>query len=150
MGLGHGSLVPLDLLEQHMSKVRVLVADDHPGIRDMVEEILESTFEVIGMVDNGKALVETALRLQPDVIITDISMPILSGIEAAMQLREAGSRAKVVFLTVHSDPDFIRACRNVGAFGYVAKLRMDTDLLPAVRDALADHFFLSPTGEHQN
>ena len=133
-----------------MSKVRILVADDHPGVRELVEDMLQPTFEVVGTVDNGKALVETALRLQPDVIITDISMPILNGIEAAKQLKESGSPAKVVFLTVHSDPDFVRACLNAGASGYLVKLRMATDLLPAIREALAGRIFLSPTGDHQN
>jgi DNA-binding NarL/FixJ family response regulator len=95
-------------------------------------------------------LLETALRLQPDVIITDISMPILSGIEAAKRLKESGSRAKLVFLTVHSDPDIVRACLNAGASGYVVKPRMDTDLVPAVREALASRIFLSPTGDQQN
>jgi DNA-binding NarL/FixJ family response regulator len=134
----------------HMSKVRILVADDHAGVRELVEGMLQPTFEVIGTVDNGKALVETARRLHPDVIITDISMPILNGIEAAEQLKQSGSRAKVVFLTVHSDPDFVRACLNVGASGYVVKLRMDSDLLPAVREALAGRIFLSPTDNHEN
>jgi DNA-binding NarL/FixJ family response regulator len=94
--------------------------------------------------------VETARRLQPDVIITDITMPTLNGIEAAKQLKESGSRAKVVFLTVHSDPEFVRACLNVGACGYIVKPRMDSDLLPAVREALAGRIFLSPTDNHEN
>jgi DNA-binding NarL/FixJ family response regulator len=140
----------LNQLAEHMSKVRILVADDHAGVRELVESMLEPTFKVIGTVGNGKALVETARRLQPDVIITDISMPILSGIEAAKQLQESGSRAKVVFLTVHSDPDIVRACLNVGACGYVVKPRMDSDLLPAVREALAGRIFLSPTDNHEN
>ena len=140
----------LHQIAEHMSKVRILVADDHAGVREIVEDMLEPTFEVIGMVGNGKALVETARRLQPDVIITDISMPILSGIEAAKQLKESGSRAKVVFLTVHSDPDIVRACLNMGACGYVVKPRMDSDLLPAVREALAGRIFLSPTDNYKN
>ena len=133
-----------------MSKVRILVADDHPGVRALVEDIVQPTFEVVGTVCNGKALLETALRLQPDVIITDISMPTLSGIEAAKRLQESGSRAKVVFLTVHSDPDFVNACLNAGASGYVVKIRMDSDLLPAVREALAGRIFLSPTDDQWN
>lgn len=133
-----------------MGKVRILLADDHAGVRELVEGMLQPTFEVIGAVDNGKALVETALRLQPDVIITDISMPILSGIEAAKQLKQLGSRAKLVFLTVHSDPEFVRACLNVGACGYIVKLRMDSDLLPAVREAFAGRIFLSRTNDHEN
>ena len=72
-------------------------------------------------------------------------MPILSGIEAARQLKESGSRAQIVFLTVHSDPDFVNACLVAGACGYVAKIRIDTDLLHALREALTGRIFLSPT-----
>jgi DNA-binding NarL/FixJ family response regulator len=133
-----------------MSKAHILVADDHRGVRQLVEEMLEVGFEVVGAVDNGKALVETALRLQPDLIITDISMPILSGIEAVTQLNRSGSRAAVIFLTVHSDPDFVRVCMKLGASGYVVKIRMETDLLCAVREALAGRIFLSPADDQQN
>jgi DNA-binding NarL/FixJ family response regulator len=133
-----------------MSRVRVLIADDHCGVRELVEELLEPHFEVIGAVDNGQALVETAMRLHPDVIVTDISMPILDGIEAAKQLKESGSRAKIIFLTVHSDPDFVGACRKAGASGYVVKLCMDSDLLAAIRGALAGRIFSPGIGEYQN
>jgi DNA-binding NarL/FixJ family response regulator len=148
--LGQGSLLSRTRLPEHMSKLRILLADDHPGIRALVQDLLDPVFEVIGTADNGQSLVRTALRLQPDVIIMDISMPILSGIEAARQLKMSGSRAKVVFLTVHSGAEFVRACLHVGASGYVVKVRMDTDLLPAVREALAGRVFISPTGDHQN
>jgi CheY-like chemotaxis protein len=77
-----------------MSKVRILIADDHPGVPEMVEDILGPTFEVIGNVVNGKTLVETAIRLEPDLIITDISMPVLNGIEAAKQLKQSGLSPK--------------------------------------------------------
>jgi len=133
-----------------MNKVRILLADDLPAVRELVKEIVEPTFDVVGMVGDGEALLEAALSLQPDVIITDISMPTLSGVEAAKRLQESGSRALVVFLTVHSDPDFVNACLSAGASGYVVKIRMDTDLLPAVREALAGRIFLSPTGNHLN
>jgi DNA-binding NarL/FixJ family response regulator len=131
-----------------MSKVRILVADDHAAVRVVVEYMLEPHFEVIGTVDNGRDLLETARRLQPDVIITDISMPILNGIEAARQLKASGSKTKVIFLTVHSDPDFVRVCKNAGASGYVLKLRMDSDLLPAIREALTGHNFFLSSGEY--
>jgi DNA-binding NarL/FixJ family response regulator len=142
--------LPVIASEKSKDKVRILVADDHREVRELVENMLEQDFEVIRTVDNGKALVESALELQPDVIVTDISMPILSGIEAVKQLKESGSSAKVVFLTVHSDPDFVRACLNAGASGYLVKLRMAADLLPAIREALAGRIFLSPTCDHQN
>ena len=118
--------------------VRILLADDHPGFSEIVERLLEPhllepPFQVVGKVKNGRDLVEAALKLQPDLIITDISMPLLNGIEAVRKLKESGSRAKVVFLTVHSDPDFVCACFAAGASGYVVKARMATDLSPAVR-----------------
>jgi DNA-binding NarL/FixJ family response regulator len=127
-----------------MRRLQILVADDHPVVRDLVEALLEPTFEAIAKVDDGEALVEAALRLQPDVIISDISMPLLSGIQALRKLKDAGSRAKVIFLTVHSDSDFVRVCLGAGASGYVVKPRMDTDLLLAIREAAAGRIFLSP------
>jgi DNA-binding NarL/FixJ family response regulator len=125
-------------------KVRVLLADDHPLLLKEVLNLLEPTFEVVGRVGDGKSLFESAMKLQADVIVSDISMPILNGIEAANKLKVSGCRSKIVFLTVHSDQDFVRACLDTGALGYVAKRRMVTDLLPAIREALADRNFVSP------
>ena len=127
-----------------LNKVRVLLADDHPLMLKEVVSLLEPTFEVVGRVGDGKSLFESAMKLQADVIISDISMPILSGIEAADKLKVSGCRSKIVFLTVHSDPDFVRACLATGALGYVAKSRMVTDLLSAIREALAGRIFISP------
>ena len=112
--------------------------------------MLEPTFEVVGTVDNGRTLVEAAIRLRPDVIVTDISMPILNGIEATKQIRESGSGAKVIFLTVHSDPEFVRVCLNAGAVGYVVKQELETNLLFAVHEAQAGRTYLSPSAERQN
>ncbi len=133
-----------------MRKTRILLADDHRGVRDIVEALLDPTFEVVGSVENGEALLEAASRLQPDVIITDISMPILSGIEAAQKLKKSGSTAKLLFLTVHSDSEFVRACLDAGASGYVVKPRMDSDLMRAVREVLANRIFLSPVDGPNN
>ena len=82
-----------------MSKLRVLLADDHPNLLQMVENILEPILEVVGEVPDGKSLLEAAAKLHPDVIVTDISMPVLNGIEAVKKLKESGCRAKIVFLT---------------------------------------------------
>jgi DNA-binding NarL/FixJ family response regulator len=120
-----------------MRKLRVLLADDHPSVLRMVENTLEPMFEVVGKVADGKSLLEAAGKLDPDLIVTDISMPILNGIEAIKNLKESGSRAKVVFLTVHADLEFEKACFEAGASGYVLKPQMDTDLLSAIRAALA-------------
>jgi len=104
---------------------------------------LEPTYDVVGCVEDGESLVEAAGNLHPDVIVTDISMPKLDGIEAADRLRESGS-SKIVFLTVHADPDFAQAALKTGALAYVSKLRINTDLLIAIREALAGHIFVSP------
>ena len=131
-------------------KARVLLADDNPRVRDVVDGLLQSVVEVVGNVGDGKSLIEAATRLEPDLIVTDISMPVLNGIEAAKQLKELHCRAKIVFLTVHVDSDFIGAGLNVGACGYVVKPRMATDLVPAVREVLAGRMFVSPIARQNN
>jgi len=126
-----------------LNKIRVLLADDHPGFPEIAEHFLEPEFEVVSKVVDGQALVDEAIRLKPDVVVTDISMPVLNGIEAADRLIESGSKSRIVFLTVHTDPDFIRRCLSAGALGYVVKSRIATDLVPAIRQALAGHIFIS-------
>jgi DNA-binding NarL/FixJ family response regulator len=124
-------------------KARILLADDHPRFPEMAQRLLESEFEVVAMVGNGQALLEEAMRLKPDVIVTDISMPILNGIEAADQLKESRSESRIVFLTVHFDADFVRRCLSTGAFGYVLKSRIASELIPAIREALGGNIFVS-------
>lgn len=131
-------------------RVRVLLADDFPAFTDLIEALLEPAFEVVGKVSDGESLVRAALELQPDVIITDISMPILSGIEAVRKLREVGSRTEVVFLTIHSGADFVRICLAAGALGYVVKSRLDRDLLPALSEMLGGRTFISDTAGRTN
>ena len=126
-----------------LNRARVLLADDHSVVLDRVGALLSSHFEVVGSVTNGQDLISAGIRLAPDVIVADISMPGLSGIEAAHQLREAGSRAKFVFLTIHSECEFVDACEAEGALGYVAKARMKTDLIPAIKAALIGRKFIS-------
>jgi len=124
---------------------RVLLADDHPAVLDKVASLLVSTCEIVGKVGDGAALLEAADRLQPDILLVDISMPVLNGIEAAQQLKRSGTKAKIVFLTVHDDPDFVEAALAAGACGYVIKSRLATDLICAVQAALADRCFISPS-----
>ena len=126
-----------------MSKVRILLADDNPRVLDAVASMLKPVFEIAGRERDGRALVEAAAKLQPDAIVTDISMPILNGIEAAKLLRDSGSTTRIVFLTVHRDPDFVKACFAAGAVAYVLKDRMTTDLLPAIQEAFIGHSFIS-------
>ena len=128
-----------------MGRARVLLVDDHEEFLAVEARLLEPEFEVVMTARDGRAALEEAARLGPDALILDISMPGLSGIETARHLMAAGSRAKIVFLTVHGDPDYIRAGLAVGATGYVVKSRLASDLVPALRAALAGRSFVSPS-----
>jgi DNA-binding NarL/FixJ family response regulator len=126
-----------------MDRVSVLLADDHQEFLKVVARHLEPDFHVVRTVANGQAMLDEAARLEPDVVVLDISMPVLNGIEAARKLRAAGSRAKVVFLTVHSDQDYVRAALGAGAVGYVLKSELASDLVPCLRHAEAASPFVS-------
>lgn len=128
-----------------MARARILLADDHKEMRKIVVQLLEREFEILDAVADGHALLKAASRLKPDVCLLDISMPAMNGIEAASQLKERGSTAKVIFLTIHEDGDFIQAALQIGASGYVFKRRVTSDLRLAVSEALADRIFISPT-----
>lgn len=128
-----------------MTRTRVLLADDHAAIRDRTVLLLEPAFEVVGAVENGSELLRAELKTRPDVCVLDISMPIVNGIEAAAQLKQRGSEVKIVFLTVHEDPDFVRAALETGALGYVLKSRMATDLCAAINGAVGGRLFVSPS-----
>jgi DNA-binding NarL/FixJ family response regulator len=122
-----------------------LLADDHADVLAIEARILAPEFDVVKTVGDGRALLEEAARLRPDALVIDISMPVMNGIEAALQLQATGSPARIVFLTVHDDPDYVRAARAAGALGYVVKCRLASDLLPALREALAGRPFVSPS-----
>ena len=128
-----------------MDRPRIIVADDYDVMLDTVSALLQPDFEVVGTVNNGGDLIREAHRLQPDVIVHDITMPILNGIEAAHKMREAGLTARLVFLTVHEQSAFVNACFDEGALGYVTKSRLIMDLIPAIRDAISGHHFISPS-----
>ena len=127
-----------------MGLPRILLADDHPDMLKKVAQLLKGDFEVVAAVENGERLIEAAINLDPDLIVLDISMPVLNGIEAARCLKESGSQAKVIFLTMHEDPGFVTAAFSAGALGYVVKTRLVTDLIPAIREVLQGHVFASP------
>jgi DNA-binding NarL/FixJ family response regulator len=128
-----------------MGRVRLLLAEDHKQMREMITRIVEREFELVGAVGDGQALVEAESRLKPDVCVLDISMPILDGIEAASFLQQSGSIAKIVFLTGHTNRAFLEAALKTGALGYVLKPRMVSDLLLAIREAMAGRQFISPS-----
>jgi DNA-binding NarL/FixJ family response regulator len=127
-----------------LTRPRVLLADDHEDFLAIEGRLLEEDFDVVNKVGDGRALLEEAARLEPDLVVLDITMSAMSGIEAARRLRASGSRVKIVFLTVHDDPDYAREALGSGALGYVVKCRLVADLPQALREALAGRRFVSP------
>ncbi len=126
-----------------MDRVRVLLADDHEDFLAIATRLMEPEFDVVRSVENGQQAIDVATSLEPDVLVLDISMPVLDGMEATRRLKAAGCGAKVVFLTVHADPDYVRAAFEAGALGYVVKSRLAFDLLPALREVVAGRSFVS-------
>jgi DNA-binding NarL/FixJ family response regulator len=125
--------------------VRVLLADDHGDLLRKVQGELSTQFEVVDTALNGQDAIEAVHRLDPDVLVIDISMPILDGLQAASRLRDSQCRTKIVFLTIHEQSDFISAAFAAGASGYVSKRHLGTDLVPAIREVLEGHTFISPS-----
>ena len=128
-----------------MSSPSVLLADDNPTVLEAVSRILSPGFEIVGTVKDGMSLITEARRLGPDVMIVDMFMPGLSGIEAARELKKQHITGSIIFLTVYGDPFFVQEIRALGAMGYVLKSSADRDLIPAIREALQGHFYQSPS-----
>ena len=127
-----------------LSKIRILLADDNTPVLEYVREFLNAnSCEVVGAVNDGEAAVRAAALLMPDVIVLDLSMPVLNGIEAAKRILEAKPSTKIVFLTVEKDRDTCRAALEAGACGYVLKPRLVTDLIPAIELAKDGRRFVS-------
>ena len=127
-----------------MSKPRVLIADDHRILAEGLRGLLEPEFEVVGVVADGRELVAAAQAQRPDVIVADVTMPSLNGIEAAMELRHLGVEAKVVFLTMHRDVAYARRALEAGAVGFVLKHSASSELVTAVREALRGQTYVTP------
>jgi len=133
-----------------LPRTTLLLADDNSEVLEHVSKMLgkEDEYKIIATLSNGAAVVPEYLRLRPDVILLDISMGAWSGIEIARQLRDSGSNAKIIFLTVHEDSDYVNAAMGAGASAYVVKSRLNVDLLCAIRAVLFNKFFVSPTLLH--
>jgi DNA-binding NarL/FixJ family response regulator len=125
-------------------KPKLLIAEDHPAMRAMVTSLLQRDFDVVAIVVNGEAAVQAANNVLPDILILDVSMPILNGTEAARRLKLQGCKAKIIFLSVSSDVDQVTACFAAGGAAYVLKARMDIDLVFAITEVLAGREFVSP------
>jgi DNA-binding NarL/FixJ family response regulator len=128
-----------------MKHTRALVADDHPLTLEGLRAFLEPHLKSVGTVTDGRALVEAALRLKPDLIILDITMPLLNGIDAAIQIRKDLPGVKLVFITMHANPAYLEAALNAGATGYVLKSAAREELLDAIASVLGGRIYVSPT-----
>ena len=128
-------------------KTRVILVDDHPAVLRQTMQLLPERFEIVDTSQDGLDLLNSVRELQPDVIVLDITLPLMSGMELVRRLRTAGYKTKVVFLTVHADLDYLSEAFDVGALGYVTKPRLASDLIPALDAALSGKRFVSPCPE---
>jgi DNA-binding NarL/FixJ family response regulator len=126
-----------------MKRIRVVVADDLATVRGEVTELLRESFDVVGMFSDGRAALEGVIALEPDLVVLDISMPEMSGIEVAEELARQSDTTRVVFLTVHEDMEILKTCQAARGLGYVIKLHMNSDLVLAMNEALAGRTFTS-------
>jgi DNA-binding NarL/FixJ family response regulator len=127
-----------------VSRPRVLLADDHRLVSEGLKRLLIDDFDVVGMVEDGRALVASAKELHPDVIVADISMPHLSGIEAIAQLKKNNASVKVILLTMHQDPAYARRALEAGAVGFVVKHSAPAEIVMAIHAALKGQTFITP------
>lgn len=125
-------------------KPRVLLADDHSILLAGLRRLVEEDCEVVGTVEDGRALVEAAQRLKPDVILLDISMPLLNGLDAARQIKKLVPESKLIVLTMHASPTYATEAFHAGASGYLLKRSADSELGEAIRASLRGQFYLTP------
>jgi len=129
--------------EAALQRIRIVLADDNPAILEAVRKILRKDFIVAAVLPDGESVLREASNLNPDLIVIDISMGELSGIEVAQRLSERGCPAKIVFLTVHEAPEFVKAAFEAGAAAYVFKIRLATDLILAIHAVCEGRSFVS-------
>ncbi len=126
-----------------MSKPRVLLADDHALVLEGFKKLLEEHCQVVGSVEDGRALLDAAKRLQPDIVISDISMPKLNGLDAARRLQKIVPRPRVIFVTVHADQDYVTQAFKAGASAYLLKRSAGSELLQAINAVMNDNYYVT-------
>ncbi len=127
-----------------MIRPRVLLADDHTMILAGLRSLLEPDFELVGTAEDGRALVEAAEQLKPDIILMDISMPLMNGLEAARQLKRVVPQTKIIFLTMHGDVSYVKEAFRVGASGFLIKRSAAPELLTAIHEVLKGRTYVTP------
>lgn len=130
-----------------MAKPRILLADDHTLVAEAFKRLLEPEFEVVGTVADGRALLRAAPVLQPDVVLVDLNMPLLNGLDASEQLKQIAPRIKIIVLTMNEDPDIAAETLDKWASGYLLKKSAGSELLKAVRDVLRGGKYVPPALE---
>jgi DNA-binding NarL/FixJ family response regulator len=127
-----------------MRRARVLLADDHTIVAEGLQSLLKDQFELVGTVADGQQLVDAAGKLRPDVIVTDLSMPVLTGLDALRQIKAAGIDAKVIFLTMHADARIASEALQAGAVGFLLKQSAGEELITAIEEVLDGRTYLTP------
>jgi len=127
---------------------RVLLADDHSLLLEAFQKLLEPAVTVVGAVTDGHALLEAARRLRPDIIVVDIGMPLLNGLEAGRQIKQKMPQVKLIFLTVNEDPDFITEAFHAGASAYLLKKSIGSELFRAIQQVMNGHTYVTPLLEN--
>jgi DNA-binding NarL/FixJ family response regulator len=131
-----------------VSKIRIVVADDHEEMLSLVKEVLQPEFEVVAAVRDGRDLLHAVKNYKPDVIIADITMPEMSGIEATRKIVEEDLEARIILLTMHNDRTMVEEGFSAGAKGYVLKLAASQELVTAVYEIIQGRFYISPLVKH--
>ena len=131
-----------------MRRTTILLADDHTMIRDGLRKLLEPEYEVIGCVGDGRALIKAVLELKPDLVLVDVGMPLLNGLDAGRELKKLAPRAKLIFLTMNPDPEVASEALRIGASGYLLKNSPGEELLKAVHNAVRGTSFVTPQITH--
>jgi DNA-binding NarL/FixJ family response regulator len=127
-----------------MSRPRILLADDHTLVLDGFRKLLEEQYEIVGVAEDGRTLLQKARELQPDIVTLDISMPQLNGIDSARKLKKSFPRIKLIFVTMHADPAYVSEAFKAGASGYLLKRSAGSELLQAIQTAIDGQCYVTP------
>jgi DNA-binding NarL/FixJ family response regulator len=125
-------------------KCRILLADDHVLVAEGIQQLLKPEFDIVGSVADGRSLVTAASKLEPDIAVVDISLPLLNGLDASQQIKKANPDIKIIILTMHAEPNFVTEAFRVGVSGYVLKQSVASELVQAIREVRNGRIFLSP------
>ena len=137
----------MDTVRTDQPRPRLLIADDHAIFSDALRFYLEKNFEVIGQVPDGRALLDEATKLKPDLVIVDVGMPVLNGLDAARRIKENTPKVKFIFLTMQDDPHLAAAALELGPVAFVLKHSAGSELLKAIDEVMRGHSYIAPEDE---